>query len=542
MTMLGNVLGLVAMLLVTFRFGATSWSIVAFALLALAFLSVPGQLFKRLGSSVLDDVGDVVARISIAYLLVSAFVVITNSGEMGMLLGAAALAPPMLLTGRALTHALGKALRRHKDIRERVLVVGGGRVAQQVIATLRAREEYGLKIVGVVDDDPLLDPERLGAQVIGGIADIPHLVRSQDISGLIVAFSRQSGRNTVDVLRTAMSCDITTWVVPRFFELGHEVKRTGEQLWGLPVLRLHQPARKRSEWMVKRALDFAMAGALLLILLPLIAVISILVYLDLGRPVFYRQVRVGVDNVPFTLLKFRSMRDEETPVQGREWAARAERTTRLGRILRTTSLDELPQLINVLRGDMSLVGPRPERPYFASLFEEEFPGYSARHRLPGGITGWAQIHGLCGDTSIEERLAFDNYYIENWSLGEDLKILVRTFRTMTKKFKWEAAHLKAEGRLALAERRKQEARAAERLAESKATKARQGVASSEGEGLNVESQNLAVQAEELEAQAMQFETQGQSLETTAEKLQAELEKEAQELKIEVESEDQVPLN
>jgi len=280
---------------------------------------------------------------------------------------------------------------------------------------------------------------------------------------------------------------------------------------------------------MKRTLDFLMAGVLMLVLSPLIAVIAILVYLDLGHPVLYRQVRVGVDNVPFTLLKFRSMRSEEVSIQGQEWAARSARTTRLGRVLRTTSLDELPQLINVLRGDMSIVGPRPERPYFVSLFEEEFPGYSARHRLPGGMTGWAQIHGLCGDTSIEERLAFDNYYIENWSLGQDLGILVRTLRTMMKKFRAEAVHLKAEARTTLADQKREEARATEQEAESKAAQALEVDAEAEIR-LKAEADALAEQAHDLAGQAMGLDTQADEFQREADELQGELQKEAEDIK------------
>jgi len=522
-------LGLIAVILVTFQLGWRSWGVVFFAVLTLAFLSAPGQQFRRLTSGALDDAGGVVARISIAYLLASAFVLLTRSEEMGILLGAATLAPPALFASRTVAHALGQAARCRMGIKQRVLVVGGGEVAKQVIATLSARDEYGFDLVGAVDDDPLLGAQQLGARVVGRIADIPDLVRTHNVDALIVAFSRQSGRRTVDALRTAMSCDVTTWVVPRFFELGHEVRRTGEHLWGLPVMRLKRSARRRPEWFMKRTLDFLMAGVLMLVLSPLIAVIAILVYLDLGHPVLYRQVRVGVDNVPFTLLKFRSMRSEEVSIQGQEWAARSARTTRLGRVLRTTSLDELPQLINVLRGDMSIVGPRPERPYFVSLFEEEFPGYSARHRLPGGMTGWAQIHGLCGDTSIEERLAFDNYYIENWSLGQDLGILVRTLRTMMKKFRAEAVHLKAEARTTLADQKREEARATEQEAESKAAQALEVDAEAEIR-LKAEADALAEQAHDLAGQAMGLDTQADEFQREADELQGELQKEAEDIK------------
>jgi lipopolysaccharide/colanic/teichoic acid biosynthesis glycosyltransferase len=160
--------------------------------------------------------------------------------------------------------------------------------------------------------------------------------------------------------------------------------------------------------------------------------IAIAIRLDSGRPVLFRQRRLGLDGREFDMLKFRTMRSANCETEDTEWVPDEERVTRVGRILRDTSLDELPQLFNVLRGEMSLVGPRPERPYFVKRFGDMYPGYRARHRLPAGVTGWSQIHGLRGNTSIEERATFDNHYIENWSLSSDLKILIKTVPVLVK--------------------------------------------------------------------------------------------------------------
>ncbi|HWL65621.1 MAG TPA: sugar transferase, partial [Actinomycetota bacterium] len=154
--------------------------------------------------------------------------------------------------------------------------------------------------------------------------------------------------------------------------------------------------------------------------------IALAIYFDSGRPILLRQLRVGLDGQPFNMLKFRTMHTSEAEVEATEWSADEDRITKVGRVLRDTSLDELPQLVNVVRGEMSLVGPRPERPHFVDMFSERYPNYAERHRLPAGVTGWSQIHGLRGDTSIEERAAFDNYYVDNWSLSQDIKILLRT--------------------------------------------------------------------------------------------------------------------
>lgn len=535
--LLGNMFGLMLVLFVTAGLTERNWGVVLFGLLAFVAVSVPGQLIKRLGSGALDAVGDIVGRISLAYAIASAFVYLTDPSRMGTLLAAAALSPPALLASRAGAHALGVAIRRRRGIKERVLIVGAGVVAGRVIASLASRPEYGFEVAGVVDDDPLLGAAQLGTPILGRLDDIRELVRIHDIDGVIVTFSRADGRRMANALRTAMNCGVTTWVVPRLFELGQEGRRSREHLWGLPLLRLYRPARQRPEWIVKRALDFLMAGALLLLFSPLLAAIALLVFVDLGRPIFHRQERVGVDGRPFTLLKFRSMHSEEAYVEGTEWSASSDRVTRVGRILRTTSLDEVPQLINVLRGDMSVVGPRPERPHFATLFEEEFPGYSARHRLPGGMTGWAQIHGLCGDTSIEDRTVFDNYYIEHWSLAQDLKILLRTMRTVMKKFKAEAIQLKAGARTALAEEKRVEAKTTEQEAESRIREAAQVAAEPEAARLRAEADELAVQAEVLEVRAVEFETEAEELQAAADELKQELQREASELAREARAEE-----
>jgi lipopolysaccharide/colanic/teichoic acid biosynthesis glycosyltransferase len=191
-------------------------------------------------------------------------------------------------------------------------------------------------------------------------------------------------------------------------------------------MHLKSPAHYRPQWALKRLFDIVVTVGATLVLSPLFLMITAAVYLNLGRPIVHRQRRITRGGRPFEMLKFRTMRIAESQVETTEWAADQARMTRLGSFLRASSLDELPQLFNILRGDMSLVGPRPERPHFVDVFSDRYPEYDARHRLPAGLTGWAQVHGLRGDTSIEERAAFDNYYIENWSLGKDIRIILRT--------------------------------------------------------------------------------------------------------------------
>jgi exopolysaccharide biosynthesis polyprenyl glycosylphosphotransferase len=198
-----------------------------------------------------------------------------------------------------------------------------------------------------------------------------------------------------------------------------------DQIWGIPLCPVRRSVLHTTAWRAKRGFDVVLAGAALVLSAPLLGLIALAVRLSSPGPVLFRQCRIGQDGRRFDLLKFRSMRVDHDGATS--WAATAEHQTTVGRWLRRTSLDELPQLWNVLRGDMSLVGPRPERPLFAERFSADIAGYRDRHRLPVGLTGWAQVHGLRGDdTSMTERARFDNSYIEGWSLWLDVVILLRT--------------------------------------------------------------------------------------------------------------------
>ena len=404
-------------------------TVALFGLVTFVFVLAPQRdRGGKLAVGALDDAGHIFRRVWLAYAAASGVAIVVGRGDLRLLLVVAAVTAPLLLGGRGMARAVERASRM-KAAGSRTLVVGAGDIARRVVQTLEDHGEYGLDVVGAVDDDPKYSHNELGTRTIGGLTDIPDLVKSHNISVVLVAFSASSQHSMVEVIRGAMAAGATVWVVPRFFELG-AADTGGDHLWGLPVMRLQAPARSRPEWMMKRTLDFLFAGIGVLLTAPLLALLAVLVRIEAGRPILLKQTRVGLDGKPFEILKFRTMRVGGQQVEGTEWAADEARMTRLGRIMRKTSLDELPQLFNVLKGDMSLVGPRPERPYFVDLFSDLYPSYNARHRLPAGITGWAQVHGLRGDTSIEERAAFDNYYIENWSLAQDLKILMRTALAM----------------------------------------------------------------------------------------------------------------
>ncbi|MBA3233915.1 MAG: sugar transferase, partial [Propionibacteriales bacterium] len=279
---------------------------------------------------------------------------------------------------------------------------------------------------GYVDSDPLIAPDDRHVPLLGGTESLTRLLAEYRIRNVIVAFTTSRESVMVEMLRTCdrMACEI--FFVPRLYEL-HGAGRQTELIWGLPLNRLSRASYRSITWRAKRVFDFLAATFALVLASPILAFCALAVRLEGGPGVIFRQERVGLDGRRFMILKFRSLRPANEAESSQCWNIGDDpRLGPVGKILRRSSLDELPQLWNVIRGDMSLVGPRPERPVFVEEFTARFPRYVARHRVPAGLTGWAQVHGLRGDTDISDRAAFDNYYIENWSLWADVKILLRT--------------------------------------------------------------------------------------------------------------------
>jgi len=220
---------------------------------------------------------------------------------------------------------------------------------------------------------------------------------------------------------------VEVFVVPRLMELHKSRHSIDDNIWGIPVTRRRRAALRSPWWKVKRLIDIVVSTSALVLLAPVLGVCAVAVRLELGRGVLFRQKRLGKDARPFQILKFRSLSPSSETESETNWNIKQDsRLGKVGRFMRASSLDELPQLWNILRGDMSLVGPRPERPHFVDQFSNHIPRYEARHRVPSGLTGWSQAHGLRGDTSIHDRVRFDNYYVENWSLALDLKIVLMT--------------------------------------------------------------------------------------------------------------------
>jgi Undecaprenyl-phosphate glucose phosphotransferase len=328
----------------------------------------------------------------------------------------------------AIRRYLEEAWRHGVGIR-RVLVVGAGRLGRAVVDKFLEHPEAGLRAVGFADDDPSKrGSEYRGVPVLGTTAEAASIVDERGADTVFLALPLEAHRAMLSVLQDVGRTIADVRVVPDLLQ--HITFRAGvEDLDGLPVVHLTQVPLTGWMSLVKRALDAGISAASLVVLSPLLGGIALAIRLSDRGPVLYRQRRMGLDGRPFDILKFRSMVVGAEEESGPTWASRDdERRTILGAWLRRWSLDELPQLINVLKGEMSLVGPRPERPEFVREFKERFPQYMLRHRVRAGMTGWAQVHGWRGNTSLSKRIEYDLYYIENWSLSLDIKILWMTLR------------------------------------------------------------------------------------------------------------------
>jgi exopolysaccharide biosynthesis polyprenyl glycosylphosphotransferase len=327
-----------------------------------------------------------------------------------------------MLVLRGVLYALIRRLRTKGVYGERTLIIGAGQIGTTFAATLEEHREYGLRPIGFLDD---VDGADLPLPLFGGVALLRMVLFEEKVDRVVVAFGVAREADMVDVLRACEDASVDIHILPRFFELGSAVHtKDTDDVWGFPLVRLRRSVLRTYSRIAKRAFDMTVAAIGLLLVFPLYAALALAVKLSSPGPVHFRQQRVGQRGETVEILKFRSMRvhtDSDT-----EWNIDNEAITRVGRVLRVLGLDEIPQLWNILRGEMSLVGPRPERPFFVEQFKAEIRHYDDRHRVPVGLTGLAQVHGLRGDTSIEERARFDNHYIENWSLWRDLVILMQT--------------------------------------------------------------------------------------------------------------------
>ena len=413
--------------------------------LFVALMFARGNYQSRLRVLVLDDLPGVVTTVSVATMVVATLDLLIS----GRITDPSQWVRLWLLTLVAICtgHVALALTRRWARLRGRcakpALILGAGLVGTRVARRLEAQPEYGLVPVGFIDDEPpsMTEVGQRNAPVLGTIEETPQVLSNTGARSLIVAFPTSPDVRVNPVIRMCQELGVEVSVVPRMFDSINS-RTCFETLGGLPLLTFHTVNRKGWEFGVKHALDKVIAALSLVVLAPLMAGIALAVRLTSPGPILYRQRRVGRDGKVFDLYKFRSMHWQPEPVTRTDDGTAEElvrsdvgpggvegnkRLTRIGCSLRKSSLDELPQFINVLKGDMSVIGPRPERPEFVELFGREITGYHERHQVKSGITGWAQVHGLRGPTSLVDRTEWDNYYIRQWSLGLDLKIFVLTF-------------------------------------------------------------------------------------------------------------------
>ncbi len=310
----------------------------------------------------------------------------------------------------------------------RTLIVGAGHTGRALADKLLDHPATGLKPVGFADDDPAKSTNRYrGLVVLGTTSEVTALIRAHEVDTVFLALPVEAHRTMLTILKEVGNEMIDLRVVPDLFQYV-TFKAGVEDFDGLPVINLTQMPLEGWNSLVKRTMDVALSALGLVAIAVLFPVIALAIWLEDRGPIFYAQERMGLDGRLFRMLKFRSMRVDAED-DGARWTEENDpRRTRVGAFLRKTSLDELPQLVNVFTGEMSLVGPRPERPEFVSTFREKFPQYMLRHRVRAGITGWAQVHGWRGNTSLSKRIEYDLYYIENWSVGLDVKILWLTVK------------------------------------------------------------------------------------------------------------------
>ena len=308
-----------------------------------------------------------------------------------------------------------------------VLIVGSGELGQSLAEKFNQHPEFGLKIVGFLSSHPeKIGIEINGIKVIGLYNEIPKIIQRCGVDQLYIALPLHAQDRLEKVLNSLNEETVDVKVVPdllRFMNLQAGV----EELDGLPIINMAESPLYGWNILLKRTSDLVFSITLIVTLSPLFLILAIIIRLESVGPIIFRQERVGLDGKPFEMLKFRSMKVDAEQITGPVWANKADnRRTRLGSFLRKTSIDELPQLFNVLRGDMSLVGPRPERPVFVKEFKRSIPKYMLRLKMKAGLTGWAQVNGWRGNTSLDKRIEYDLYYIKNWSLLFDFKIILMT--------------------------------------------------------------------------------------------------------------------
>jgi len=410
--------------------------------LALLCLDSGGRYRHRMRDAALDSAGAGFGPISISAMTIFALQALTADGA-GPATDGTLMAWTWVISLVAVTSvamaltAIQRRARRKGAIRRRTLIIGTDPAGLEMATRLQRLPEYGLHPIGYLDARRDVPHPDGALPILGDLDELAHVAYEHEVSHVIVCFPDVSHHATLALVGRCDALGLETTIVPRLSAAVNHQTRF-EYLGAQPLLNLRAVDRQSWRFMLKHVIDRGGAALLLVLLSPLLLVLALAVAFSSPGPMLFRQRRAGRDGQLFELLKFRTMIQPDDAQAYELYPALAprgiapggvegiDRRTRVGRFLRCTSLDELPQLVNVLRGEMSLIGPRPERPEFAEMFRHEIERYNERHRVRSGITGWAQVHGMRGQTPLADRVELDNFYIEQWSLGLDLKILLLT--------------------------------------------------------------------------------------------------------------------
>lgn len=308
-----------------------------------------------------------------------------------------------------------------------ILLVGYSRAAEEYINRIQANPQWGYVVRGILDDRVPRGTLYKGVKVLGLIDNLMVILPENKLDEIAITLSLEDYGRLEKIVDLCEKSGVHTKFIPDYNSLIPSRPYT-EDLMGLPVINIrYVPLTNTLNWISKRLLDIVGSAAGLIVFSPVMLITALSVKFSSPGPVIFKQERVGLHNKPFWMYKFRTMETQREAVEKKAWTVKDDpRVTNVGKFLRKTSLDELPQLFNILKGDMSLVGPRPERPLFVEKFKEEIPRYMIKHQVRPGLTGWAQINGYRGDTSIRKRIDYDIYYIENWTMGMDIKIMFLT--------------------------------------------------------------------------------------------------------------------
>lgn len=318
---------------------------------------------------------------------------------------------------------------RKKGLNQKqILLIGYSRAAEEYIDRVVMNPSWGYTIRGILADNISRGTEYRGIKVLGRIDNLSIILPENRLDEIAITLSLAEYNKLERIVAMCEKSGVHTKFIPDYNNI-IPTKPYTEDLLGLPIINIrHVPLNNRLNAFMKRGVDLFGAIVALILFSPVMAVVSIIIKATSPGPLIFKQERIGRRNRPFYMYKFRSMVVQEEAAEKKGWTTQNDpRVTPIGKFIRKTSIDELPQLINVLKGDMSLVGPRPERPQFVEQFKEEIPRYMVKHQVRPGLTGWAQVNGYRGDTSIRKRIEHDLYYIENWTLGFDFKIIIMTF-------------------------------------------------------------------------------------------------------------------